>query len=148
MNYPLESIRQLRLAPIIFASLGVAAVVAAILWITGFLGGPANPISSANSDSLFQTCVDKAYQSSDRPSSTFVTDRAKYDERVLPECYNRVRSQLLLRDFEIRRLSFQTAQQEGLRMNLVAMIILLFATTSGIILAGLQLLAAFNLMSK
>jgi len=119
-------------------------IIGAFWWITATRGNaqlPSMGLASPSADSLFQACVDKARQ-------TFGGTQAQETFEATNVCYSQVAGQLTLRDYELRRQAFSTSQQEGLRINLVSMIVLLVATTSGIVLAALQMFWSFRLMSR
>src|SRR5262249_31173546 len=98
--------------------------------------------SVANSDSLFQDCLQRA-----RALAIRATDSAE-QANLTRSCFIQISNQLALRDFEFKQQTFSIAQERSVRINLVTRAILLIATTLGIILSGLQLLWSFRLMSK
>jgi hypothetical protein len=140
-----------RVAAITVAALSVALTVgvafAVGLWVAGHPSGKENQPPSASSDSIFRTCLDKAHEAT-KMIPPDQTQQSTYDEIMLNTCYGQVRAQLILREFELRGQALSATQREGLRINLLSMIILLFATTSGILLSGLQMLVSFRLMLR
>jgi hypothetical protein len=104
-------------------------------------------ITPGNSDALYQSCVEKIADPTHLATSDFSRE-GPYYQAINGLCYQRVQSMLLLRDFEFRRQQFNNAQLDNQQLNRVAMVILLFATFSGIVLAGLQLLSSYRLMSQ
>jgi hypothetical protein len=110
-----------------------------------FIRAPETPTTLPSSDSIFQSCIDRLSAINIAPNSPQQPTRT---EQITASCYTQASGQLTLRDYELRRQAYANSQQEGQRINLVAVVILLFATTSGGILAGLQMLASFRLMTK
>lgn len=96
----------------------------------------------ANSDSLFQDCLQRA-----RALAIRAADSAE-QASLTRSCFIQISNQLSLRDLEFKQQTVSIAQEQSLRINLMTRAILLIAATLGMVLSGLQLLWSFRLMSK
>jgi len=131
---------------IIGACIALALSFSLGLWMgSGIRAAEVQP-PLTSSDQILQNCVDRAHTTIIRPAD--LAQQQNYENSIASACYSQTSSQLLLRDFEVRRQMFLASQQAGQGINYVAMIILLFATTSGVILSGLQIFTSYRLMSK
>jgi hypothetical protein len=100
----------------------------------------------ADSDVLYQECVSKSQTGH---YTDYDADRElKYQTNTNEFCLRQVQNILYLRDVEYRRQALSEAQTNGQRIIFVSMSILLFATFSGIILAGIQIISSYRLMSQ
>src|SRR5262245_6372736 len=115
----------------------VAIAIALVLGLgigVFLLGGHDSQTPLKSSDAMLDECIDKLHTAISRPADV---DPYTHEEKIERACGNKTHAQLSWRDFEMRRQAYIRAGEDGKRINLVAMTILLFATASGVILSGL-----------
>jgi hypothetical protein len=119
-----------------FALVAVAGGLIFLIGLFAGLSGRDVPFASAPEPPTMMQCISNTLGLLDlkQPSTAALQETGEY-------CYSVVRSQGLLNDFTVRKLNFvQQYRANGILMWMVVVI-----TISGVILAGLQLFASYQL---